>query len=678
MTNVGIKVGLDSSQLVAGASNAKEAILGMTDALKKAREAGDWKQVIDLSGGLKDLRQVHHGFEGDLRTGAPQFGGKNGMDLVALQNVMTGISQGLHRAVSYSDKSSYIQRMGQGDAYGAQSERMGQINDLRTGVVQAVTNAVGGGFMATKNPALMFLGTIIQGAGALADLPGELEINRRKNIDAFAKNWERVMPAAMDTNALINNTGRLNMESETQAFARHTRDLRTSFDMAADAANKWGYSAEEGMELVQRAAKEGLAGGSYAAADRIMHYERATGASRDVLAQADLRFSRFGAGDALGVGYAGNSASGMQKGQYEEYLRGMQQIFERGIENGFIKGAKEIAGDMSFFAKLNKDNPLWKGELGVQKLMTASNAIANSVNLASVSDILNFQAAHGLAGKYGVDEKSRKKWGDLRTGTAYRGDATDTKIMLERGLTGELFLEQMKNFERLYGKDNRDGMVSAISRGTRFNTTTSAQLYEAYYSPGANLSPKEIQAKIDEYAKEPGNYDSVELQYLKALEKLTTEMAKMGQPFLALKQETFEDILKEVRRMADKFLGKDLRTAIDVGPKSIRDASRTREDPWKRAKMISPEVYDIIKKSIFGNRANSIDENKDKNIGGFWGGAINSYEAFAESKGGFDSREIRNLVLLMEEELRGKGYNIKLAEVLDRLTRLLDEAEIVR
>jgi thiazole synthase ThiGH ThiG subunit len=68
MTNVGIKMTLDASQVASVANTTKDAFLGMAEAMKKAQEAGDFKTVSDLAGGMKDLRSASGGFvNSDIR-----------------------------------------------------------------------------------------------------------------------------------------------------------------------------------------------------------------------------------------------------------------------------------------------------------------------------------------------------------------------------------------------------------------------------------------------------------------------------------------------------------------------------------------------------------------------------------------------------------------------------------
>jgi hypothetical protein len=367
----------------------------------------------------------------------------------------------------------------------------------------------------------------------------EAEANRRDTVDAFASAWEDQMPSAMNMNAMLKDV--------SGSLAENTKNIRDSFNRAAKAANEFGYSMEEGMEVVQDMARHGLGEKSVAAAERVFRYERSTGADRNVLMQAEGRFSRFGGGDALQYGYAGTFASGMQKGQYTEFLRAMQQIFEDGISKGFVKGAKEIAGDMSFFSKLTGGSEFWKGEQGAKRIAQASTTVANSVNLASVPDIINFQAALEVA------KGSKNIWqaeDGLGYKTTWRGDDIDARIMLERGFTPELFGQQWKSLDTLYNKDNRSGMVAGIQSLTGFKWNTSAQLYEDVLkelekNPDFKFDNEKAQAFIDKYDK-PGNYASEELNLSKAVEGLRTAVANMGMGAIELKLKHIPDIYHDL------------------------------------------------------------------------------------------------------------------------------------
>jgi hypothetical protein len=136
--------------------------------------------------------------------------------------------------------------------------------------------------------------------------------------------------------------------------------------------------------------------------------ERGTGADRGTLTEFATKAGRFGAtdGDALGWAWRGNQVSGMAAGQYNEFLRSMQRIFEDGISKGFVKGSKEIAGNLTFLADLNGRSELWKGEQGEKRLSQMNAGLESATGMSSATDILAFRGAKNvLAGMSDNDWK---------------------------------------------------------------------------------------------------------------------------------------------------------------------------------------------------------------------------------------------------------------------------------
>jgi hypothetical protein len=175
-------------------------------------------------------------------------------------------------------------------------------------------------------------------------------------------------------------------------------------------------------------------------------WERFTGANLGNIQSLSGLAMRYGGDkDAIQSAYAGLTASGMGKGQFDEFLTGMQRIMEDGIEKGFVKGAEEIAGNMSLLSKLSGDDPLWTGGQGANRLMRMNEAISGATALKSVEDVLSFGVAQRIVSEMS-DDAFREKFGTGKTGTY-----VDSMMLLNRGFDDDLLKGQ---FEAVRNSEN--------------------------------------------------------------------------------------------------------------------------------------------------------------------------------------------------------------------------------
>ena len=143
------------------------------------------------------------------------------------------------------------------------------------------------------------------------------------NAEAYSKIWEQQIPGSMELNALLGKNG--------GTAAENTRNIRGTFSNAAGAAAEFGFSAGEGIDAVKQGAGQGLSEqDAIAAAKNVFAYERGIGADRQLALEFETRSKRFGMEDAMGWAYRGSQASGMAPGQFNEFLRSIQRIFEDG------------------------------------------------------------------------------------------------------------------------------------------------------------------------------------------------------------------------------------------------------------------------------------------------------------------------------------------------------------
>jgi hypothetical protein len=459
MTRTGIKLDLDVGDLVSNAGRARGAISALTDAMKKAEQENRMEDYGKLAFDRDRLKNKNTIFEMDIRAldNNPRFqtqtsGGtvlkvdaeyagliKSQIDamkrltaeyeeavrggdtasarelfpqiekqqadfhkVVEQANMPTGlqamagavkaigvnqianaINDGFSRWAGTLDRSEIVNQYGSGGILGGRIAEERRQADFWGGIAQTVlgmAGAVAGAFLG--NP----LAGAAVGAGAGKAINTALHIGPDKEATevAYANLWQQRSGQAMELAAL---TGDPKM-------------VREAFKMAADAAAQFGYSAEEGMDAMKQAAQQGL-GGKEAAdiAGRAFDYERRTGADRGTLMGLSTMSARYGAGDALKMGWAGLQASGMSPGQYNEYLRAMQRVMEDGISKGFVRSSEQVAQNLTMLASMTGNDPLWQGENGARRLSEMNAGLEGATGLSSTSDILAFRAAREIAEK---------------------------------------------------------------------------------------------------------------------------------------------------------------------------------------------------------------------------------------------------------------------------------------
>jgi hypothetical protein len=216
-------------------------------------------------------------------------------------------------------------------------------------------------------------------------------ISGESNEAAYTGLWQQRSADAMNLAALMGDPS--------------GKNVREAFDIAAKAAEKYGYSAEEGMDTVRQAMYQGL-DKNYAAdqAKEIFQYERSTGADRGTLSSIANISARHGMGDSLRAGWGGLAASGMSSAQYGEYLRALQRTLEDGINRGFKLSADQVATSLTMLSQMSNNNPIWKGEHGERRLSEMNKSLESATGLKSATDIRVFRAAQKIAKEEGLGD----------------------------------------------------------------------------------------------------------------------------------------------------------------------------------------------------------------------------------------------------------------------------------
>jgi hypothetical protein len=599
-----------SSQL----KEIRDALKGTIAAIDEAAVNGEYEKVKKLTGQAKQLQGISHKTVQETAAPPDSKMAKDAafasfLNVQTAQQIVGAVTSGINTYVAHLDRASIVNAMGSGDVMGAQIDELhrsaaeksalwGSVGRIGGGLLGGIAGTLIGGPVGTAAGAA--LGSTLLGAGGdlVGTLGDEKKANEMATSEAYAKLWERQAPDAMELTAIFGKYGGTDTEN--------SKAIRRTFENAANTATEYGYSPEEGMEQVKQAAYQGLnEGQALEAARDVFAFERGTGADRGTLSEFRNRTERFGISDGLNTAWQGNQASGMNPAQFNEFLRSMQKSFEDGISKGFVRGADEIAGNLSFLSGLNGGSDLWKGDQGANRLSQMNAGIEATTALSSVSDILSFRGAQNVLKQWdkagmtldsegrpvSVSDENWRKIGDLdpnKDGLELRRgyDYVDSMVMLERGLTPELFHSQM---QMIKGAENgsRTGTIEQMKNIYGLNYTGSAALYQSYQdklktfngdrkAADEYFSVGEWAKKLEDFKANPEYNNSTELTMFSHVADIKKYTYEIGQWHLDKKMPEIAEELKKAWEEAYKNGNTN-----DTGPgkHSAPDTSPANPDP---------------------------------------------------------------------------------------------------
>jgi len=448
-----------------------KSIIDLTEQHQEKLQAGKLDEARALT---PQLQQKHNEFQKLVEQTTSPAGNRGGVggavNAIGFHQIAGAINDGFSRFAGSINRSGIISQYGSGDLLGAHvSEKRRQTNllaggtEVARGLVGAITGTVAKPGVGTAMGAAGG-----HQAGRAASTALGIRVDMAENNAAYSKLWRDRSPAAM----------------ELAALRGIPQEVRESFDMAASAAREFGYSAEEGMDAMKQAVRQGLGKEAIDAVTRqVFQFERSTGADRGTMLSLASMSERYSGGDALGAGWAGLQASGMRTGQASEFFRSMQRIMEDGISRGFVRSSDQVARNLTMLAKMTGNNPLWQGERGAQRLSEMNAGIEQATGLQSSTDILILRAAKQLAGE----------------GASF----IEAFEIMEAGLSGErgtdLFNKAMELFYQAEG-GGREGIVSRIHQGFGLNWTNASALHRGH---NPNMSDYELNAHMERYRNKP-------------------------------------------------------------------------------------------------------------------------------------------------------------------------------
>ena len=320
-------------------------------------------------------------------------------------------------------------------------------------------------------------------------------------------------------------------------------------------AKPYGYSAEEGMDAIKQALQQGLSGSDV---KKLFEYERSTGADRGALSSLAFMSERYGAGDALKSSWAGLHASGMNTGQYSEYLRAMQRSIEDGISKGFVKSSEDVAQNLTMLSALTGGNELWKGEHGARRLSEMQAGVAGATGLNSADDIMVFRAMQMT--------KPKKNW-------------VDTLADMQEGKIDADFLRNYYNLiSSAEGKDYNNTVMRMANSLFDGNVTLARTLHQGL-STGVSNAELERRAEAGRNVALPSFRSSEEFRMTEAAMDIRNATINAGQVF-------WTDLMPEAHQRSRDALANARRgDSADISRLSPEEGLAVRQLELKEASM---------------------------------------------------------------------------------------------
>lgn len=250
-------------------------------------------------------------------------------------------------------------------------------------------------------------------------------------------------------------------------------------------------------------------------------------------------------------------ASGLEKGQFSEFLSGVQRVMEDGISKGFIKSSKEVAYSLTNLSLLGGGNKVFQGEAGARMYMNMASGMAGNTALGSTANILMYRTMSDMLGENDTNAKNLLGEGNYLAG----GSIFNELALMEKGDVGNLdFLRKLRsNVEGAYGGD-RDQIIATYKEQFGLNNQGAIQFYNALTN--ANLSDVAVSAKLKEIQEDPTmKSDATRLQ--DTLTELNKAIVEMGKPVFDVKLAGLEALESGVDKIYDFLVGDSYKTLIN-------------------------------------------------------------------------------------------------------------------
>ena len=420
---------------------------------------------------------------------------------------------------------TYRQDIANGNYLGAETR---QATSVASSVSSMVTGA--GAMIALVNP---IIGGIIAGLGAVGNAAAKYFQGLKETEIAEGNAYMQPFAQKYGAFRMFNNPG--------ASYLLNREDANSFYRRAYEASKGTGLDTDEMLAQMQNAAIYGL--GEKASLNLVANsakWVQETGADMNALMKLQGTASRYGLGDnVIQNAYGGLIASGMGRGQFNEFLQGLQTVIEDGISNGYITSTEDVTRNLTMYARLSDNNPLWQGQNGARMFTQMNNNLAQATSLSDTNSALVFSALH-KGGSY-----------------------VDTMEAIEKGLNDkDAFGKIFSTFMQSEG-GNYEGVIERLRATYGLNYTQAKQVFAMGNKLG---SAGYTQADFERDIKANGITPNAETEQTiwKDVEndlKNSMQLIGMGR---------WEQNLEELKNLAAEERGRGLETAASETEKNER------------------------------------------------------------------------------------------------------------
>lgn len=537
----GIRLNIETSQAKGQIDSMSDSLGELTDKLKEATEAGNWKDAANLT--------------------------------FAMNNLQAAQKQTLQMANQQAAQQSKEAQAGQANV----GNNIVNISNQASGAVSTLAsgNYAGAVISSTRNAggALRSFGKDFaakEGGEGLGKILGALGVVGMVGSavmaggNALSEQYENSLGAMNSLNKTFG--GMTNLKTAAQ----NNSQAMDFYQQLKDEANKIGMALDDFAEVVVDMSKYGVGNYNKAKAMSLNAGQWANFTNSDITTLQNFQglTKRYGNDEnSLKTAYGGAMASGLGKGQYEEYLVSIQKIIEDGIANGYMKSTEDIANNLTMLARLSGGNELWKGEQGVNRLMKMNQGISGAVELQSVSDMIIANAAKStvetmrsngtLKNAIGGKDRNGRLVSDRETGTYL-----DYMLLMEQGTNPEMFGNIVDSIKALEG-DNVTGQVEQFRKAFKLNYAGAIDIYNMTKDLDAGSLTKEQFQKRVVSMQTDANYMSDEQKKQQMANDIHAIATKIGKGAFDIKMAGLGK-LEDITQSIYNYLARDTPDVSDL------------------------------------------------------------------------------------------------------------------
>ncbi len=532
MKEVGLRIGLNTSEAVAGVQNLSDTFESLSENIEKASKIGNTDFAREYEKQAQSIRQVKFEQANSGSSGAGSSGSFGGFG-----------GKGVNGAVNTFN--STIGAAEQGSVSGLVSSGLAGAGALLTGPAGIAVAAAAGitagigklsSFYSSRVEALTGLNAAINHV--------EREIIKEENFYKLSEN---------DKNRYKELSNGWYIKKDD--YKRYENDASMKqLENRLKASNELGFSVEESAQVARILTTYGLGDKSINKTNGLMGWISSKDVDKNSVASLYGTAYRFnsnkGSGDTLAQAWSVNNRMGLGRGQFQETIDILQSALSSSISSGFSKSIGEIGENLINLKNRSGGSRFWEGEEGFKKYSQIEGSLRGFRSLNNVNDIIKYRAINSLS----EDEKKK-----LLGNRYIEGDSfTNAKMLAERGYDEKVISSAISIIEDMQGEGNTMGIISSLNDMFGLGTTSSVDFYNMY----KNGKSTDLKSIINRAQGSPTNKTSNTIKQ-EVGQSLKNTAADFGSGIVM----DFADLYKKIKKVVDS-LG-EFKTVIDEIKKTL-------------------------------------------------------------------------------------------------------------